>query len=180
MCPSACMIFILVTLGKSFSYSVSDWLLVFHTNFTELHNNFIFSEGVKWTGVLSTIPCYSTKMRDVHLHSPPPTRHQGFPSPRPCSQQKSKVWAAWLPGCHGLGSDKNNRSSGLTKTHAHPCYCPSLGRWNSLAYGMQGYFRLRYARLHELLYTPLFPLKFDLLALCTWDIFVSLISACQL
>lgn len=87
--------------------------------------------------------------------------------------------AAWLSGCHSLGSDKHNRSSGLNITHAHPCSCPSLGCWNSPANGMQGYFRLSYATLHELVYTPLFPLELDLLALCTWGVFVSFISAWQ-
>lgn len=136
--------------------------------------------------------------------------------------------AGGQPGCCALGSDKHNRSSGLTTTHAHPCPCPCPGCWNSLAKGMDGYFSayalsnctpnavlsgtarlviqswgffakrcnrfffgyvwlfnlkwffwLGYARFRELVYIPLFPLKFDLLALCTWGIFLLFISAWQ-
>lgn len=134
-----CPIFI-HALGKSFPYSVSDCLPVPHTNPTELCKHFISSENVKWKGVLSAIPCSIAEMRDEHLHSPPSPEVKALLPYKHVVSGKQRSGAGGQPGCPDLGSDKHDRSSGLTTTHTHPCSCPSPGFWSSLAKGMQGFF----------------------------------------
>lgn len=107
---------------------------------TELCKHFISSENVKWKGVLSAIPCSIAEMRDEHLHSPPSPEVKALLPYKHVVSGKQRSGAGGQPGCPGLGSDKHDRSSGLTTTHTHPCSCPSPGCWSSLAKGMQGYF----------------------------------------
>lgn len=131
------MIFILVSQGKIFSYSVSWCPTQTSQSFTAILFFQKMSNG-KESSLQLPVLLQKWEMNPyIPLLSP---EVKAFLPHNHVVSGNQRSGAGGQPGCCGLGSDKHNRSSGLTTTLPHPCSCPSPGCWNSLAKGMQSYF----------------------------------------